>query len=285
MPHSPDYDVVLFGASGYTGQLVAEYLMHRTGGERFALAGRNRAKLEQVRATLGAPHLPLLLGDSHDSESLRAIAKNARVICSTVGPYAVHGNELVAVCAEEGVSYCDLTGETHWIRRMIDAHEQTAARTGARIVHCCGFDSVPVDLGTFFLQQHAIKTLGGPCEAVHAYLTSAKGSVSGGTVASIEGVLAEARRDPEVRKLLQDPYGLNPEGERSGPDGADLMVPSQDPEMGWLAPHLTGAADSRIVRRSNAVLGYPYGRDFRFAESVATGTASHAAGSSPPWSR
>ena len=155
-------DVILWGATGFTGQLVAEYLLEATrGGDlRWALAGRSEDKLRRVRDDLAkidprAAELPIRLGDSHDATALSKLAAEASVICSTVGPYARYGGPLVAACVEHGTDYCDLAGETQWIRRMIDAHHEEAQRTGARIVPCCGFDSIPSDVGTFMLQEHA----------------------------------------------------------------------------------------------------------------------------------
>jgi len=270
------YDLVLWGATGFTGALVAEYLArwakaHGEVGLRWALAGRNRAKLEAVRAELAGidpatGELPLITGDSHDRPSLDALAGEASVVCTTVGPYAQHGADLVAACVAQGTDYCDLTGENHFIRRMIDAHQQEAERSGARIVHCCGFDSIPSDLGTLMLQEAARERHGRPCDRVTLYVDRMKGGFSGGTIASMKNLMEEAERDPEVRRIYGHPYALNPAGERQGPDGSDARGVGRTPDGRWTAPFVMAAINTRIVRRSNALLDYRYGEDFRYAE-------------------
>src|ERR1700722_9646530 len=211
------FDVVLWGATGFTGQLVAEYLTRHHGvGDtlRWALGGRSKAKLEKVRTALEAidPRartLPLLLGDGSDRASLDRLAIDAHVVCSTVGPYALHGRELVGACVEAGTDYCDLTGEPNFVRAMIDLHHERAGATGARIVCCCGFDSIPSDLGTLMLQDHARKAHGSRCSEVKCFAGESKGGVSGGTAASMIALMDEAVRDPTVRRLLNNPYALD----------------------------------------------------------------------------
>ncbi|MBX3250688.1 MAG: saccharopine dehydrogenase NADP-binding domain-containing protein [Myxococcales bacterium] len=272
------HDIVLFGATGFTGQLVAEYLArHAPEGVRVALAGRSRSKLEAVRAALVAidPRAggwPLRIADSHDRASLDAVARDAEVVCTTVGPYAKYGAELVAACVEHGTDYCDLTGETQFVRRMIDAHHERARETGARIVHCCGFDSIPSDLGTLMMQDEAQRRFGEPLQRVTYYAGETKGGFSGGTIASLLNVLEEAKRDRSVLKVLGDPYALRPAGDARGPDGPDQKGVRFDPELGqWTAPFVMAAVNTRIVRRTNAILDYPWGRDFRYAEVMSTG--------------
>ncbi len=273
-----EFDVVLFGATGFTGRLTAEYLAREygDGSLRWALAGRNAEKLAKVRDEIAAQspsiaEVPLLVGDSHDRASLDAIAARTRVVCSTVGPYATYGSELVAACVAHGTSYCDLTGEVQWIRRMIDAHHEAASASGARIVHCCGFDSIPSDIGMFVLQEAAIERTGSPAGRVRFQLKKASGGFSGGTVASLLNVLAEAK-DPQVRRVLGNPYSLNPEGERKGPDGQDLMRPARDEVTGtWVGPFVMAAINSRVVRRTNALLDYRYGRELRYDEVTCFG--------------
>ena len=269
------FHIVLWGATGFTGRLVAEYLAEHAGPElRWALAGRSLEKLASLRQALGArfPHvreLPLLTAESHDRASLDALAREAKVVCSTVGPFARYGDDLVAACAELGTSYCDITGETHFIRRMIDRHHERARERGARIVHCCGFDSIPSDLGVLMLHDHATRTSGGHLEAASFLVKKARGGFSGGTLASILAIIEEAKRDPEVRRILGNPYALSPEGERAGPDKRDPALPAFDAEAGgFTAPFLMGPINTRVVRRTNALLGYPYGRQFRYRESV-----------------
>jgi short subunit dehydrogenase-like uncharacterized protein len=267
-----ELEIVLWGATGYTGRLVAERLA-ADASLRWALAGRDRARLERVREELaaGAPHareLPLLIGDAGDPASLAAIAARTRVVCTTVGPYAKHGSALVAACVGRGAAYCDLTGELPWIRRMIDAHHEAALAAGVRIVHCCGFDSIPSDLGVWMLHD-AARARGRTLARVDALFGESSGGFSGGTFASLLGVLEEAQRDPAVQRLLDDPYALDPTPHSGGPDGPDARGVSWEPRVGrWTAPFVMAAINTRVVRRSNAVAGHPYGRDFRYAERM-----------------
>lgn len=269
------HDVVVWGASGFTGSLVAEYLNERygTAGElNWAIAGRDRDKLEALSEQLDAAKLPLLTGDSHDRASLDKLVRQTRVVCTTVGPYARYGSELVEACAEHGTDYCDLSGEVPWMRRMIDAHESRAQESGARIVHCCGFDSIPSDMGVMFLQREAKRRHGAHATEIKFRLRAAKGGPSGGTVASLLNVIEEARADPSAARVLVDPYGLNPDGERSGPDRRDLAGIAYDSDLGaWIAPFVMAGINTRVVRRSNALLDYPYGRDFRYEEAMIAG--------------
>ena len=268
------YDVVLFGATGFTGKLVAEYLLsnYTKSDLRWALAGRSPAKLEAVRDALctvdpSAAKLPLLVADSHDRASLDAVAAEAEVVCTTVGPYAHHGSDLVASAVAHGTDYCDLTGEVQWIRRMIDAHHEEAVRTGARIVHCCGFDSIPSDIGTLMLAEHMREKHGQTCREVKHFMVDVRGGFSGGSFASLLNVLTEAGRDASVRGVLRDPYALNPEGERQGPDRRDAGGIGRDADLpGWTAPAVMASINARIVRRSNALLRYRYGKDLRYVE-------------------
>src|SRR6218665_3573494 len=229
MPKSSktEFDVIVWGATGFTGCLVAEYLARtqETHRARWAIAGRDRAKLEKVRASLGAAHaeLPILLGNAKDAASLDALVTRTRVIISTVGPYASHGNELVAACARNGTDYCDLTGEVQWMRRMIDAHHAQARESGARIVHTCGFDSIPSDLGVLMLQEYMREQHGGHLDQVRFYVTKMTGGFSGGTVASMMQMLDEVEKDPSIRKVLGNPHALDPEPRRGRPEERDQM--------------------------------------------------------------
>lgn len=269
------FDVVVWGATGFTGKLVAEYLARRAGAEglRWAIGGRNRDKLEAVRRDLAAvapaaAEVPLEVADAHDLPALQALAARTRVVAATAGPFALHGSDMVAACVEQGTDYCDITGETHWIRKMADAHHTAAEQRGARIVHCCGFDSIPSDLGVLMMQEHAIARFGKPCQAVRFFLGENKGGLSGGTVASMLALLDEARRDRAVRRVLGDPYALDPPGGKRGKDGSDQHGVGHDPDVGWTGPFVMAAVNTRIVRRSNALLGYRYGEDFRYAEAM-----------------
>jgi len=278
--HDRELDLVVWGATGFTGRLVAEYLLRRYGTSelRWALGGRNRAKLEAVREAIGrdtgvaASALPLVLGDGDDADSLRALALRTRVVCTTVGPYATYGSKLVAACAATGTHYCDLTGEAQWIRRMLDRHHEEAVASGSRIVFTCGFDSIPSDLGTFFVQREMRARHGVACARVKYRVAEFSGGASGGTIASMLNMLEEARVDPEVMRTVRDPYALNPKDQRFGPDRGDALGPAFDPDLGeWTAPFVMAAIDTRVVRRSNALLGYLYGRDFRYDEAMLMG--------------
>jgi short subunit dehydrogenase-like uncharacterized protein len=277
------FDVVLWGATGFTGRLVAEYLVthHGAGAAlRWAIGGRSRAKLEEVRSGLtaidkSAAELPIVVGDGADRDSLDAIVKTTRAVCSTVGPFAVHGKQLVAACVEAGTDYCDSTGEPQFVRAMIDAHHERARATGARIVHCCGFDSIPSDLGTLMVQEHAREADGGRCYEVRHTVSLRGGGLSGGTVASMMQIMDEASRDPAVREVLEDPYSLDPRGEGSDPEPHEQRGVHWDPDTKrWTAPFVMAAINARVVRRSNAVLGYAWGRDFRYREALSFGSGA-----------
>ena len=275
-----DFDVIVWGATGFTGTLVAEYLCRQygAGGDlRWAIAGRNRQKLEELRAALGADAtaLEIIESDSHDKESLMRLASRTSVVLTTVGPYALYGSELVAACVENGTDYCDLAGEVQWIRKMIDLHHERAQQTGARIVHCCGFDSVPMDMGVWFLQETAKQRYGDYCKSITMLVKATKGTASGGTIASMLNIIKESREDKATARILVDPYSLNPEGEREGPDDRDQQqVIYNEAAQCWTAPFVMAAINTKVVRRSHALAGYPYGKDFRYAEAVATGSGA-----------
>jgi short subunit dehydrogenase-like uncharacterized protein len=269
-----EFDLILWGATGFTGRLVAEYLARNqdTHRARWALAGRDRARLEQVRSGLAAinpacAELPVLLADARDPASLDALVARTRVIISTVGPYARYGSELVAACVRGGRDYCDLTGEVQWMRRMIDAHHTQARETGARIVHTCGFDSIPSDLGVFMLQEYMREHHGGHCSRVRFHVTRMRGGFSGGTVASLLQAVDESMADPNVRRVLGNPHALDPEPRRGTPEERDQLGVSYSRELGrWTAPFVMASVNTRVVRRSNALLGYPWGKDFLYSE-------------------
>jgi len=268
------FDVVLWGATGFAGALVAErlaaYAEHSS--LRWAIAGRSEDKLQRLRDRLAkewpsSASVPTIVADAADRSSLDRMVEQARVIITTVGPYATYGDDLVAACVDGGVDYCDLTGEVPWIRRMIDAHHERALSSGVRIVHCCGFDSIPSDIGTFLLQERAIQTLGSPLNDVVFNLMRAKGGFSGGTIASLLNVLDEARSNRDVLKVLRNPYGLNPEDAQDGPELPDRAEVRRETLVeGWSAPFVMAAINTRIVRRTNALLNFPYGRDLRYRE-------------------
>lgn len=277
-----EYEIVLWGASGFTGRLTAEYLLRHHGadaGLRWAIAGRDREKLERVKDELAretgrdAAHLPVLVGDGADPGFLTEMAARTKVVCTTVGPYAKLGSPLVAACAAQGTSYCDLTGEVHWMQRMIEAHQDTAVANGARIVFTCGFDCIPSDLGAFFLQHEMQARHGVPCREIALRVKGFSGGASGGTIASMLTMLEEAEADPAVARAMREPYSLNPKGQRSGPDGPEGVLPRYDADFEqWTAPFVMATINTKVVRRSNALLGFAYGRDFRYDEAMLTGS-------------
>ena len=276
-PQEREFDIVVWGATGFTGRLVAEYLLERYGASpafRWALGGRSPSKLEEVRQGLGpdARELPVVVGDADDAASMASLAGRTRVVCTTVGPYALYGSNLVAACARQGTHYCDLTGEVHWMRRMIDAHQDQAAGSGARLVPTCGFDCIPSDLGTYFVQREMQARHGVPAKRVRMRVVGFSGAASGGTVASMLNMMEEQKKDPEIRRLMREPYALNPKDRQSGRDGPERMTPAYDAELGqWTAPFVMGGVDTKVVRRTNALLDDRYGREFRYDEAMLMG--------------
>lgn len=272
--HKLSYDLVVFGATGFVGRILCEYLLNQVGvndSVQWAIAGRSEAKLEALAAELGAKgQLPLITADATDETSLRELCAQTRVVISTVGPYALYGEPLVKVCAESGTDYCDLAGEPQWIRRMIERYHTAAQGTGARIVPCCGFDSIPSDLGVYYLQQQAQQRLGHPCDHIKMRVKTAQGGVSGGTVASGINLIQEASGNPELRQELDNPYSLCPDHPQAHPP---TLAPVQyDPDFqGWVSPFVMAAINTRIVLRSNALQGYPYGKNFQYEEAILTG--------------
>ncbi len=275
MSHSREFDIIVWGASGFTGRLVAEYLFDKYGvgnSIKWAMAGRNKDKLEKVRTRMANANIPIIIADSQDEESLTAMVKRAKVICTTVGPYAKYGSKLVAACVANQTDYCDLAGEVQWMRRMIDQHHETAKANGTKIVHTCGFDSIPSDMGVYYVQQEAKNISGNYAKDIKMRVRAFKGEMSGGTYASLGNVMAEAQKDKSIYKVLTNPYGLNPEGEQSGPDKKDLQSVVYDKAtQNWIYPFIMAGINTKVVRRSNALMGYPYGKDFRYEEAVMGG--------------
>lgn len=270
------YDIALLGVTGFTGRLVAAELLTlaRAEGLRLAFAGRSRSKLEAVRAELAARHpeaadVPLVEVDTSVPATVDALAASAHVVATTVGPYAKYGEPVVAACARAGTHYCDLTGEVTFMRAMIDAWQPTAAATGARIVFACGYDSIPSDLGTWFAQRAFAERFGRPATRVTALAGESRGGVSGGTVASMAALFDAAARDPSVRTVLGRPYGLDPDPSRRGPDRNDRFTVTRAPRLPyWTAPFVMAPTNTRVVRRTHALLGAPWGADFRYEERM-----------------
>ncbi|MCB1678726.1 MAG: saccharopine dehydrogenase NADP-binding domain-containing protein [Halioglobus sp.] len=270
------FDLILFGASGFTGQLVVEYLIDQYGVDgdlKWAIAGRNREKLEQVRSAWLPPEqcgqLPILSADTADPSSLERLCRQTRVLCSTVGPYAKTGTPVVAACVASGTHYCDLCGEVPWMAKVIASYQRAARASGARLIHACGFDAIPSDMGTWFLQRAMHERHGVSAGRVKARVGRIRSAPSGGTVASVLNLLQEAGRDRAVRRVLADPYALYPAGVEPGGDGADQRGARFDPDFHqWTSPFIMAGVNTRIVRRSNALLGFPWGEDFRYDEAV-----------------
>jgi len=266
-------DLIVLGASGFTGRLVAEYIAMRYGNKiKWGMAGRDLEKLASVRAEIGAPDDTLLMkADSDDEASLQALVRTTRAVISTVGPFQLFGSKLVAACAGAGTDYLDLSGETVWMRSMIDAHEDEARSSGARIIFSCGFDSVPFELGVFFLQGAARKAWGEPAERVKGRVRVMKGTFSGGTAASSRATMAAAMSDPKVLDQLKDPFVLTPGF--AGPKQPHGMKIEFDEDIGaWVAPFIMSPINTRNIHRSNALMGHAYGTGFVYDEMIVAGT-------------
>jgi short subunit dehydrogenase-like uncharacterized protein len=264
-----EFDIIVWGATGYTGRLVAEHMLKTYGaaGEvKWAMGGRSAGKLADVRAEIGAPDtLPLIVADAADAASLGAMVRRAGVIISTVGPYQLYGAPLVAACAAAGTDYVDLTGESNWIAEMIRAHEAAAKASGARIVFSCGFDSIPFDLGVFFVEEEAKRRFGAYARRVRGRVRGLKGGLSGGTLASGMATQAAAAKDPSITTLLADPFALTP-GFRGAaqPDGETAY--EDKVTRSWVGPFMMAGINTKAVHRSNLLLGFPWGRDFQYDE-------------------
>ncbi|HLH57517.1 MAG TPA: saccharopine dehydrogenase NADP-binding domain-containing protein [Streptosporangiaceae bacterium] len=282
MSEDREVDVAVFGATGFAGRLVAGYLAgHAPPGVRVGLAGRSAQRLAGVRASLGqaAAGWPLLVADATDPGSLGSLARSARVVATTVGPYRRQGLALVAACAEAGTHYADLTGEVLFVRDSIDRFHDLAAGTGSRIVHCCGFDSVPSDLGVLLLHEAAGADGAGELEDTTLIVRAVRGGFSGGTLASMAGQLDEVRADPGLRRTAGDPYALSPDraGEPRLGREHDLRQVRHDEDLGmWVGPFLMAGINTRVVRRSNALQDWAYGRRFRYREVTGFGSGRAA---------
>ena len=271
-----ELDVLLWGATGFTGALVAEYLLGHHPNLRIGLGGRNPEKLEAVKRSLAGFVDPkvveravVVVGDPASKDEMAKVARRAKVVASTAGPFAAYGRELVRACAEQGTHYADITGEVTFVRFAIDELDAIAKKTGARIVSCCGFDSIPSDLGVLVAHETLVRAKS-PLRAAELCVVSMSGKVSGGTAASMMLLMSEAARDRNVRRLLADPYGLCPSRPRS--PVRERNEATYDRDLGkWTAPFVMRAINSRVVHRTNALLGGAYGEDFRYDERVAVG--------------
>ncbi len=268
------YDFILFGATSFVGKILCEHMVSQYGEDpsvRWAAAGRSESKLNALRNSLGpqAKELPLIVADAADEAALKIMVEQTGVIISTVGPYALYGEPLVKVCAETGTDYCDLTGEAQWVRLMIERYEATAKTSGARIVHCCGFDSIPSDLGVHYLQQQAKSQFGEACHEVKMGVKAMKGGFSGGTVASLINVVKESVANPALRRELANPYSLCPPDHSFNLRQTNIKSATYDSDFKtWLAPFIMAAINTRVVHRSNALSDNEYGTQFRYHEAV-----------------
>ena len=273
MPSSK-FDIIVYGATGFTGQLVAEYLAANykaDSGLKWAMAGRSKDKLMSVRDAIGTPNdVALIIADGGDPASLKAMAEQTKLIISTVGPYQLYGSDLVAACAAAGTDYLDLCGEPLWMRQMIDAHEAAAKASGARILFSCGFDSIPFELGVFFVEQEARKVFGAAASRVKTRVRDMRGTFSGGTAASARATFAAVAKDLSLVSMVQDPFVLTPGFD--GPKQPRGNKPMIDEDLGsWTAPFVMASINTRNVHRSNLLMGFPYGRDFVYDEMILTG--------------
>lgn len=271
-------DLVVFGASSFVGRILCEYLAEQFGtdGRRLAwgLAGRSEDRLHEVRDTLGpgAAELPVIVADAQDEKALRQLCDRTRVVVSTAGPYALMGEPLVRCCSGSGTDYCDITGEIQWIRQMIRRYGDTARQSGARIVHCCGFDSIPSDLGVDFIQQQSRDQFGMPASRVKMRMRAIRGGLSGGTAASLINVIREVAKDRQLRREITSPYALCPPEHPFEARQPMVRGVQYDRDFqSWVAPFLMAAINTRVVLRSHALQHGAWGRDFQYEEASLTG--------------
>ncbi|MFT5085235.1 MAG: short subunit dehydrogenase-like uncharacterized protein [Lentisphaeria bacterium] len=276
------YDLIVYGASGFVGKILVGYLANTYGfgGDKlhWAIAGRSSKKLEEVKrevikfASSASATLPTFIADAGDANALRCMCEQTGVVVSTVGPYSLYGETLVRVCAETGTDYCDLTGEAHWLLQMICKYQQQAQKTGARIVNCCGFDSIPSDLGVYFTQQNAQQNLGQPCDTIHMRVAKLKGTFSGGTYASMLNSIKELGANARLKKALGSPYCLCPSDHSFKTRQISTNEVSHDSLTdSWLTPFVMAGINTRIVHRSNSLLGELYGENFKYDEALVAG--------------
>lgn len=267
------FDIIIYGATSFVGQIMTRYMSEQFGDAtiRWAIAGRSRSKLEKLSKDIGLSGIEMLVADASDEAALQAMCARTKVIVSTVGPYALYGDTLVKVCAASGTHYCDLTGEPQWIRKMQARHEHAARQSGAWIVHCCGFDSIPSDLGVHFLQQQAMKKFGQTCNRINMRVAKIKGGASGGTIASMINMVKEASGDAELRAQLKDPYSLCPPGHGFTARQPEVKMAYDEEYKSWTAPFIMAAINARVVHRSNALSNNSYGTGFLYEEAMVSG--------------
>ncbi len=271
---SREFDVIIYGSTGYTGRLVAEYMAQQYGvgddAPKWAMAGRNLDKLEEVRDLIGAPKdTPLVVADSDDAASIDMMASRTKVVLTTVGPYQLYGDEVVAACVKNGTHYVDLCGEPGWMREMIEKHQKAAEQSGAQICFSCGFDSIPFDLGVLMLQTEMNKRFGKPATRVKGRVRAVEGTFSGGTAASLKETMKAIAKNPGLVKILASSFGLTPGFE--GPDQPNMLIPKYDKTIdSWVAPFIMAPINTKNVHRTNLLLDFAYGKDFKYDEMVVT---------------
>ena len=268
------FDIIIWGASSFTGKLVTEYIFNNYGSSKikWAIAGRNLDKLEKVRSQIANIDIPIFIADSFDEDSLSKFVKKTKVVCSTVGPYSLYGTKLVKLCVDNNTHYCDITGEAHWIRTLIDNFHEEAKSKKIKIVNSCGFDSIPSDMGVYFIQNEIKKLYKSYAKSIKMRVAGIRGGISGGTYGSINNLLKEAYADKNVFKVLNNPYGLNPKDKMEGMDKKDLRKIIFDKgSNSWIYPFIMAGINTKIVRRSNALSNFKYGKDFRYEEAMMSG--------------
>ena len=274
MSSTQQLDLIIWGATGFTGQLVSEYINKKYSNTalKWGIAGRNKEKASVIAKRLNIAKDRVFIADCNNIESLIKLTSKTKVICTTVGPYAKLGTNLIDACIKTNTNYCDITGETQWIRKMIDKYHSKAKENKIKIINSCGFDSIPSDMGVFYSQKKLFEKTGEYANKINMRVAGAKGGISGGTYNSLSNVLEEARVDKEVRKTLTNPYGLNPIDKQNGPDKADLQSVIFDKvSNSWIAPFVMAGINTKIVRRSHALIDFKYGSDFSYDEATLSG--------------
>ena len=274
MSNTKQLDLIIWGATGFTGQLVSEYINKKYSNTalKWGIAGRNKEKASVIAKRLNIAKDRVFIADCNNIESLIKLTSKTKVICTTVGPYAKLGTNLIEACVKTNTNYCDITGETQWIRKMIDKYHSKAKENKIKIINSCGFDSIPSDMGVFYSQKKLFEKTGEYANKINMRVAGAKGGISGGTYNSLSNVLEEARVDKEVRKTLTNPYGLNPVDKQNGPDKADLQSVIFDKvSNSWIAPFVMAGINTKIVRRSHALIDFKYGSDFSYDEATLSG--------------
>ena len=274
MSNTKELDLIIWGATGFTGQLVSEYISKKYSSSnlKWGIAGRNKEKVSSVAKRLDIGEERIFIADSNNIDSLKKLTSKTKVICTTVGPYAKYGSNLIEACVNTNTNYCDITGETQWIRKMIDKYHLSAKENKIKIINSCGFDSIPSDMGVFYSQKIFFEKTGEYANKINMRVAGAKGGISGGTYNSLSNVLEEARVDKEVRKTLVNPYGLNPIDKQIGSDKPDLQSVIFDKvSNSWIAPFVMAGINTKIVRRSHALIDFKYGSDFSYDEATLSG--------------